>query len=88
MVEILAQTSPKMLHKQSQNYLRFVSQDIAMVFIVKVAFNMKIAKRPKLTKTYGRNPKSGLERGLQLLYIHFIRYIQDLYCKSTFMWRS
>ena len=52
MVEILAQTSPKMLHKQSQNYLRFVSQDISMVFIVKVAFNMKIAKRPKLTKTY------------------------------------
>ena len=67
MVEILGQTTPKLLHKQVQNYLRFVSQDISMAFIVKIAYNMKIVKIAKLTKIYGRNPKSGIERNLLTL---------------------
>ena len=47
MTEILDQTIPKLLHKQGQNYLRFVSQDISMVFIVKVAYNIEMVKRGK-----------------------------------------
>ena len=43
---------------------------------------MKIVKIAKLTKIYGGNPKSGLERNLQLLYIHLLTYIQDYFCKS------
>ena len=58
-----------------------------MVFIVKVACNMEIVKIAKLTKIFFGNPKSGLERGLQLLYIYLIRYVQDFYCESTLMWR-
>ena len=58
-----------------------------MVFIVKVACNMEIVKIAKLTKTFCGNPKPGLERGLQLLYIYLIRYAQDFYCESTLMWR-
>ena len=45
-----------------------------MVFIVKVACNMEMVKIAKLTKIYDSNTKSGLERGLQLLYI-YLRYI-------------
>ena len=82
MVEILGETTPRLLHKQVQNYLRFVSQDISMAFIVKIAYNMKIVKIAKLTKIYGGNPKSGLERNFQLLYIHLITHIQDSYCES------
>ena len=59
-----------------------------MVFIVKVAYNMKMVKTAKLARVYGGNPKSGLERGLQLLYIYLIRYIQDFYCESRLMRRS
>ena len=47
MTEILGQTTPKLLHKHDQNYLRFVSQDISMVFIVKVAYNIEMVKRGK-----------------------------------------
>ena len=57
------------------NFLGFVSQDKSIVFIVKVAYNMEMVKIAEITKTYGGNTKSGLERGLQLLYIYFIRYI-------------
>ena len=53
-----------------------------MVFILKVACNMEMVKIAKLTKIYGRNPKSGLDRGLQLLYIYLIRYVQDFYFES------
>ena len=59
-----------------------------MVFIVKVAHNIEIVKIAKLTKIYGGNPKFGLERGLKLLYIYLIRYIQDSYCESRLVWRS
>ena len=55
MVYIFGQTTPKLLHKQDQNYLRFVSQDVFMVFIVKVAYNMEMVKRAKLAKIYGRS---------------------------------
>ena len=48
-----------------------------MVFIVKVACNMEMVKIAKLTSIFGGNPKSGLERVLQLLYIYLIRYVQD-----------
>ena len=82
MIETLGQTTSKLLDKQSQNYLRFVSQDISIVFIVKVVYNMEMVKIAKLTKIYGGNPNCSLERGLQLLYIHVIRYIQDFYCES------
>ena len=58
-----------------------------MIFIVKVAYNMEMVKIAKLTKIYGGSLKSGLERGLQLLYIYLIRYIQDIYCESRLMWR-
>ena len=58
-----------------------------MVFIVKVAYNMEMVKIAKLIKIYGGNTKSGLERGLQLLYIYVIRHIQDLYSESRLMWR-
>ena len=80
MVEILSQAPPK--------YLRFVSQDISMVFIVKVAHNIQIVKVAQLTNIYGGNPKFGLERGLKLLYIYLIRYIQDSYCENRLVWRS
>ena len=53
MVEILGQATPKLLYKQGQNYLRFVSQNVSMVFVVKVAYNMEMVKRAKLTKIYG-----------------------------------
>ena len=59
-----------------------------MVFIVKVAYNIKMVKIAKLSKIHGGKPNSGLERGFQLLYIHLIRYIQDFYCESRLMWRS
>ena len=59
-----------------------------MVFIVKVACNMEMVKIAKLNKIYGRNPKSGLDRGLQLPYIYLIRYIQDFYCECRLVWRS
>ena len=58
-----------------------------MVFIVKVACNMEMVKIAKLTKIFRGNPKSGLERGLQLFYIYLIRHVQDLYCESRLMWR-
>ena len=61
--------------KWDQNFLGFVSQDTSIVFIVKVAYDMEMVKIAEITKTYGGNTKSGLERGLQLLYIYFIRYI-------------
>ena len=60
---------PNLLHKYVQNYLRSVSQDIFMFFIVKVAYNMGMIKVANLTKIYGGNTKSGLERGLQVLDI-------------------
>ena len=60
---------------------------MSMVFIVKVAYNMEMVKIAKLIKIYGGNTKSGLERGLQLLYIYVIRHIQDLYSESRLMWR-
>ena len=59
-----------------------------MVFIVKVAYNIKMVKIAKLSKIHGGKPNSDLERGFQLLYIHLIRYIQDFYCESRLMWRS
>ena len=61
--------------KWGQNFLGFVSQETSIVFIVKVAYSMEMVKIAEITKTYGGNTKSGLERGLQLLYIYFIRYI-------------
>ena len=43
---------------------------------------MKMVNLAKLTKIYGGNPQSGLEKHLQLFYIHLITYIQDYFCKS------
>ena len=37
-----------------------------MVFIVKVAYNIKMVKIAKLSRTHGGKPNSGLERGFQL----------------------
>ena len=56
-----------------------------MVFIVKVDYNMEMVKIAKLTKIYDGNPKFGLERGLQLLHIYLIRYVQDFYCESRLL---
>ena len=50
-----------------------------MVFIVKVAYNMEMVKIAKITKIYGGNTKSGLERGLQPLYIYLIKYIFKIF---------
>ena len=83
MVEILDQTTAK-----SATQMGSKLQHISMVSIVKIAYDMKIVKIAKLTKIYDGNLKSGLERGLQLLYIPLIRYIQDFYCESGLMWRS
>ena len=52
------------MEKQGQNVLRLVSQDIFMAFIVKVAYNMEMVKIANVTKIYGGNIKSGLERDL------------------------
>ena len=88
MVETLGQTTAKLLPRQGQNWFRFVLQDVSMVFIVKVTYNMEMVKRTKITNIYGGNPNSDLERDLQLLYIHLIRHIPDFYCESRFIWRS
>ena len=59
-----------------------------MVFIVKVAYNMEMIKIAKLIKIYDGNPKFSLERGLQLLHIYLIKYVQDFYCESRLLRRS
>ena len=46
-----------------------------MDFIVKVAYNMAKLKMAKFIIIYGGNTKSGIERGLQLLYVYLIRNI-------------
>ena len=50
-----------------------------MVFIVKVAYNMEMVKIANVTKIYGENTNSGLERDLQTT-LHLPRkiYLRNL----------
>ena len=64
MVESLGQATPKLLHKQGRNYLKFYFTRYIYGFYSESSLQYRDGKKSKTSKIYGRNPKSGLERGL------------------------
>ena len=85
MVEILDQTTAKSAIKIGSKLPQLCFTAHIHGFCCENSLRYEDSKN---SKAYGGNLQSGLEKGLQLLYIPLIRYIQDFYCESELMWRS
>ena len=75
MVESLGQATHKLLHKQGQNYLKFYFARYIYCFYCESSLQYGDGKKSKTSKIYGRNPKSGLERGLHSPHKIYSRFL-------------